>query len=112
MKMGRRPKLTDHKKRDAIKRRDHGDETLAEIGRSYNVSGWTVEVGAVSICAHGALVSKQPRPREFDLLASIEFTTVFNVAWATKVLLKAFFDEPVGDSSPVELCHPYKFSLR
>jgi D-isomer specific 2-hydroxyacid dehydrogenase, catalytic domain len=24
------------------KRRDHGDETLAEIGRSYNVSGWTI----------------------------------------------------------------------
>jgi hypothetical protein len=23
-------------------RRDHGDETLAEIGRSYNVSGWTI----------------------------------------------------------------------
>jgi hypothetical protein len=22
--------------------RDHGEETLAEIGRSYNVSGWTV----------------------------------------------------------------------
>ena len=42
MKMGRRPKLTDRKKRDAIKRRDHGDETLAEIGRSYNVSGWTI----------------------------------------------------------------------
>jgi len=23
-------------------RRDHGEETLAEIGRSYNVSGWTI----------------------------------------------------------------------
>ena len=42
VKMGQRPKLTDHQKRDAIKRRDHGDETLAEIGRSYNVSGWTI----------------------------------------------------------------------
>ena len=28
--------------------------------------------------------------------------TIFNVAWATKVLLKAFFDEPVGGSSTVE----------
>jgi hypothetical protein len=28
--------------REAIKRRDHGEETLAEIGRSYNVSGWTI----------------------------------------------------------------------
>ena len=42
VKMGRKPKLTDHQKREAIKRRDHGKETLAEIGRSYNVSGWTI----------------------------------------------------------------------
>jgi DNA invertase Pin-like site-specific DNA recombinase len=42
VKMGRRPKLTDHQKREAIRRRDHGEETLAEIGRSYNVSGWTI----------------------------------------------------------------------
>ncbi len=28
--------------KEAIKRRDHGEETLAEIGRSYNVSGWTI----------------------------------------------------------------------
>jgi len=27
---------------EPMKRRDHGDETLAEIGRSYNVSHWTV----------------------------------------------------------------------
>jgi hypothetical protein len=25
-----------------IRHRAHGDETLAEIGRSYNVSGWTI----------------------------------------------------------------------
>jgi DNA invertase Pin-like site-specific DNA recombinase len=42
VKMGRPPKLTPHQKKEAIKRRDHGDETLAEIGRSYNVSGWTI----------------------------------------------------------------------
>jgi DNA invertase Pin-like site-specific DNA recombinase len=36
VKMGRKPKLPDHQKRDAIKRRDHGEETLAEIG------GWTI----------------------------------------------------------------------
>jgi hypothetical protein len=42
VKMGRPPKLTPHQKKEAIKRRDHGEETLAEIGRSYNVSGWTV----------------------------------------------------------------------
>ena len=27
---------------EAIKRRDRGEESLAEIGRSYNVSGWTI----------------------------------------------------------------------
>jgi len=42
VKMGRKPKLTPHQQREAIKRRDRGDETLAEIGRSYNVSGWTI----------------------------------------------------------------------
>jgi len=40
--MGRKPKLTGHQKREAIKRRDRDGETLAEIGRSYNVSGWTI----------------------------------------------------------------------
>lgn len=42
MKMGRKPKLTPHQQREAIKRRDGGTETLAEIGRSFNVSGWTI----------------------------------------------------------------------
>lgn len=41
-KMGCKPKPFEHQKREAIKRRDRGDETLAEIGRSYNVSGWTI----------------------------------------------------------------------
>jgi IS30 family transposase len=40
--MGRQPKLTPHQKKEAIKRRDHGEETLAEIGRSYNVSHSTI----------------------------------------------------------------------
>lgn len=42
VKLGRRPKLTPHQKREAIARRERGDETHAEIGRSYNVSGWTI----------------------------------------------------------------------
>jgi len=42
VKMGRKPKLTAHQKREAIRRRDRGEESLAEIGRSYNVSGWTI----------------------------------------------------------------------
>ena len=37
VKMGRKSKLTYHQKREAIKRRDRGEETLAEIGRSYNI---------------------------------------------------------------------------
>ena len=42
LKPGPRHKLTEHQRREAIKRRDEGVETLAEIGRSYNVSGWTI----------------------------------------------------------------------
>jgi DNA invertase Pin-like site-specific DNA recombinase len=42
VKMGRPPKLTPHQTKEAIKGRDHGEETLAEIGRSYDVSGWTI----------------------------------------------------------------------
>ena len=41
-KMGRPPKLTPHQKREAIKRRDQGEESLADIGRSYNVSAATI----------------------------------------------------------------------
>jgi hypothetical protein len=41
-KMGRPPKLTPHQQKEAIKRRDQGDETLADIGRSYNVSPATI----------------------------------------------------------------------
>ncbi len=42
VKMGRKPKLTEHQKKEAMRRRDHGNETLAEIARSYNVSEWTI----------------------------------------------------------------------
>ena len=41
-RMGRPPKLTAHQKREAIKRRDGGEESLTEIGRSYNVSAATI----------------------------------------------------------------------
>jgi len=40
--MGLPPKLTPHQRREAIRRRDAGDETLAEIGRSHNVSHSTI----------------------------------------------------------------------
>jgi DNA invertase Pin-like site-specific DNA recombinase len=42
VKFGRKPKLTEHQKREAIKRRDVNEETLRSIGRSYNVSAATI----------------------------------------------------------------------
>jgi len=71
--MGRKPKLTDHQKREAIRRRDHGDETLAEIGQSYNVSGWTIgsklmpfnvndDIYAVSVQDTGVVESVERTP--------------------------------------------------
>ena len=47
VKMGRPPKLTPHQKKEAIKRRDQDDETLADVGRSYNVSPATISRLAV-----------------------------------------------------------------
>ena len=41
VRLGRKPKLTPHQQREAIKRRDAG-ETLADIARSYNVSHSTM----------------------------------------------------------------------
>ena len=40
--LGRPFKLTPHQRQEAVRRRDEGEETLAEIGRSYNVSGATI----------------------------------------------------------------------
>jgi DNA invertase Pin-like site-specific DNA recombinase len=42
VKFGRKPKLTPHQQREAIKRRDKEGETLRSIGRSYNVSAATI----------------------------------------------------------------------
>jgi DNA invertase Pin-like site-specific DNA recombinase len=42
VKLGRRPKLTEHQRQEAVRRRDTGDETLADIARSYNVSHSTI----------------------------------------------------------------------
>src|SRR6202790_814515 len=41
-KMGRPPTLTPHQQKEASKRGDQGDEPLADIGRSYNVSPATI----------------------------------------------------------------------
>jgi DNA invertase Pin-like site-specific DNA recombinase len=40
--LGRPFKLTPHQQKEAVRRRDRGDETLVEIGRSYNVSAATI----------------------------------------------------------------------
>ena len=42
VKLGRKPKLTAHQMKEAIRRRDWGDETLREIVRSYNVGYNTI----------------------------------------------------------------------
>jgi DNA invertase Pin-like site-specific DNA recombinase len=42
VKLGRKPKLTEHQKREAIKRRDKLGEPVREIARSYNVSHSTI----------------------------------------------------------------------
>ncbi len=42
VKMGCKPKLTPHQMKEAIRRRDRGEETLQEIARSYNVSHTTI----------------------------------------------------------------------
>jgi len=42
VKLGRKPKLTPHQVKEAIRRRDAGDETVRDIARSYNVSHSTI----------------------------------------------------------------------
>jgi DNA invertase Pin-like site-specific DNA recombinase len=51
-RMGRPPKLTPHQQKEAIKRSDQGEESLTEIGRSYNVSAATISrLTAASLAA-------------------------------------------------------------
>jgi DNA invertase Pin-like site-specific DNA recombinase len=40
--LGRPFKLTPHQRQEALRRRDRGEETLVEIGRTYNVSAATI----------------------------------------------------------------------
>jgi DNA invertase Pin-like site-specific DNA recombinase len=42
VKLGRKPKLSEHQKREAIRRRDYDGEPVREIARSYNVSHSTI----------------------------------------------------------------------
>jgi DNA invertase Pin-like site-specific DNA recombinase len=41
VRLGRKPKLTDHQRREALRRRDNG-ENVRQIARSYNVSHSTI----------------------------------------------------------------------
>ena len=41
VKMGRKPKLTPHQRKEVLKRRDQG-EPVREIARSYNVHNSTI----------------------------------------------------------------------
>jgi hypothetical protein len=43
VKLGRKPKLTQHQKAEAITRGDKDGETLRSIGRSFNVSAATIQ---------------------------------------------------------------------
>jgi DNA invertase Pin-like site-specific DNA recombinase len=47
VELGRKPKLTEHQKREAIRRRDKQGEPVREIARSYNVSRSTISRPAV-----------------------------------------------------------------
>jgi DNA invertase Pin-like site-specific DNA recombinase len=42
VKMGRKPKLSAFQRREALSRRDMGEESLTDIGRSYGVSAATI----------------------------------------------------------------------
>ena len=42
VRLGRKPKLTEHQKREAIRRRDRDGEPVREIARSCNVSHSTI----------------------------------------------------------------------
>ena len=43
--MGRKPKLTPHQQREAIRRRDAKGEPVREIARTFNVSHSTISTG-------------------------------------------------------------------
>jgi DNA invertase Pin-like site-specific DNA recombinase len=53
VKLGRKPTLTPHQRREAIKRVNAEKETLGEIARSYNVSRWTISRLSAPGARHG-----------------------------------------------------------
>ncbi len=83
VKMGRPQKLTARQKKEAIKRRDQGEETLAEIGRSYNVSIWTIS-RITAVTDEPSLATPASRPERpwdvsrvsyrFEIVAFLDYT--------------------------------------
>lgn len=52
VKLGRKPKLTEHQRREAIRRREEG-ERVRDIARSYNVSHSTISRLPLPGAPHG-----------------------------------------------------------
>jgi hypothetical protein len=51
-------------RREAIRRRDHGGETLAEAGSTYNASGWTISGLLMSDWSPVAILPNLPAKQE------------------------------------------------
>jgi hypothetical protein len=60
---GRPRKLTPHQRREAIARRDTGDESLTDIARSYNVSHSTNQPPMIDRGLEKLGVELRPRQR-------------------------------------------------
>jgi DNA invertase Pin-like site-specific DNA recombinase len=58
VKLGRQPKLTEHQKREAIRRQDRDGEPVREIARSYNVSHSTISITVASFVSNGLAVRR------------------------------------------------------
>ena len=83
VKFGRKPKLSDYQRQEAIKRRAAG-ETLASIAKSY----------AVDL----SMISRSIRP-DFDDLASVEMAYQVGFGGA------GFFRHPFANTKKVECMH-------
>ena len=76
VKFGRKPKLTSHQQREAIKRRDKDGETLRSIARSYNVSAATIQrLNAMSIAPAAMELLKNVIILFFSILTVVAFVT-------------------------------------
>ena len=72
-KMGRPPKLTPHKKLEAIKRRDTGNETLADIGLRYNASPARISrLKERETVIPGSTLPREPRSRQEVTVSSLD----------------------------------------